>query len=162
MLRKNTIIALLPFIVITSVDCLAKEPLPDTRAGSTSTAEASLLWEQGQKAFQSESYQEAVNQLKRLIDRYPGVKGFTEAHYLLGSSFIELKRPKEALHPLRYYVSANGKTEAGLNGRVKLAEAYLMLKKFNEAYLTAGEIVSARATKKDNVASKSRSLGWPQ
>jgi tetratricopeptide (TPR) repeat protein len=112
----------------------------DTSNGPTSQQEASILWSDGQKAFESGNYQDAVNNLSRLVDRYPGSPGYLEAHRLLGRSFMLLGRYSEALAPLQAYIADTGTSESGLDTRLWLGDVYLKLAQANEAYLTSQEI----------------------
>jgi tetratricopeptide (TPR) repeat protein len=115
----------------------------DTSNGPVSDSEASLLWTDGKKAFEEGRYQDAVNSLQRLVDRYPGHTGYLEAHRYLGRSLQLLGKPALALRPLQDYIGATSDREQSLRARLWLGEAYLELSKPNEAYLSAVEIEKA-------------------
>ena len=55
----------------------------ETSNGPTSPQEADILWNDGQKAFEKGQYQDAINDLQRLVDRYPG---FTDISKRIGFS----------------------------------------------------------------------------
>jgi len=112
--------------------------------GPAPHADADIVWKQAKDFFNSGKYSEAVFPLKRVVERYPGYPGFTESHFMLARSHMELHEPQHALKPARYYVSALGKKPAGLRARTLLAEIFLDLRKFNEARFTATEIMVAR------------------
>lgn len=115
----------------------------ETSNGPTSEAEAKILWSDGEKAFDQGNYQDAVNDLKRLLDRYPGNTGYLEAHRLLGRALMQLGRYNEAVTPLKAYISAAGDRELGLRTRLWLGDDELHLSKPNEAYLLALEVEKA-------------------
>ena len=108
--------------------------------GPATTEEAHVLWQDARQETQGKEFKEAVPKLQRLIDRYPSYEGFTEAHFLLGSALLSLGRPSEAQAPLRYYIQALGKTPEANRARLRLAEAYLDTRKFQEALLIALEL----------------------
>src|SRR6185437_5970364 len=87
-------------------------------------------------AFQEGHYQDAINSLQRLVDRYPGYPGYLEAHRYLGRSLMLVNRPADAEKPLRSYINATGDRKLGIQTRLWLAEDELMLSKANQAYLT--------------------------
>ena len=97
----------------------------ETGNGPTSQQESDILWTDGQKAFDTGAYQDAVNDLSRLVDRYPGSTGYLEAHRLLGRSLMLLGRTAEAIAPLQAYITATGNRELGLTTRLWLGDAYL-------------------------------------
>src|SRR6476620_2157108 len=74
--------------------------------GALSEKEASFHWSQGESAFQKGQYQEAVNHLQRLVERYPGKTGFIQAHFYLGKALLELGKPREAIEKLKYFISS--------------------------------------------------------
>jgi tetratricopeptide (TPR) repeat protein len=112
----------------------------DTSNGPASPAEAALLWKDGQTAFDNGNYQEALNQLQRLVDRYPGSEGYLEAHRLLGRTLMMLGKYQEALNPLQFYVDAVGNRALGLRTQLWLGEDKLTLGKAYEAYLLSTEV----------------------
>ncbi|HLD99675.1 MAG TPA: tetratricopeptide repeat protein [Bdellovibrionota bacterium] len=112
----------------------------DTSTGPAAPADAEILWNDGKAAFERGDFETAAYALKRIVDRYPGYPGYLEAHRLLGESFLRLDKPKAAIAPLKYYISGTRDAQNAARTRLSLGEAYLALKQFREAYLTALEI----------------------
>jgi tetratricopeptide (TPR) repeat protein len=125
-----------PFLIYPLDDCYAAP----TSLGPTSPEEAQILWKEGQQSYKESRFQDAVNQLGRYVDRYPGSSGFTEAHFLLGKSYFELKRTPEALKAFKYYLNSKGITSDSAEARVWLGRSYLKLKKFEEALQVSREL----------------------
>lgn len=130
----------------------------ETGNGPSSQQEAEILWQDGQKAYEDGRYQDAVNNLERLLARYPGSTGYLDAHRLLGRSFMELGRNEEAVKPLKDYISAAGTRTEALQTRLWLGETYLRLSKPNEAYLTSIEVEKATAKKDPELYARSQFL----
>lgn len=130
--------------VMPSIEQNVMAQLPSSSIGPTSKEEAQVIWTNGKKAFQNEQWQEAVNYLTRYIDRYPAAPNFSEAHLLLGKALLFLARPKEAIKPIRYFISFNQNTIAAKRAQIDLCEAYLQMKKYHEALLTADEIIKKK------------------
>ena len=114
--------------------------VPPSSRGPTSDEEAALLWKDGQKAYDLSNYSEAIQNLQRLVDRYPGKPGYLQAHYLLGHSLVKSGDTKHAIEPLRYFIAASSPADESWSARLLLAQAYLDTGKFQEAKLTALEI----------------------
>lgn len=108
-----------------------------TSLGPTSAEEAEILWKDGRSAFQKKKYQDAINLLQRLIDRYPGHPGYLESHKLMGEACIRNGDPERGLPYLRHYVEGTRNPTEIAQGGLALGEAYLALKKFTEAFLIA-------------------------
>jgi tetratricopeptide (TPR) repeat protein len=130
----------------------------ETSNGPTSSQEADILWNDGQKAFDNGQYQDAINLLQRLVDRYPGHSGYLEAHRLLGRSLMMMGRYEEALDPLRAYVHATGTREEGLRTRLWVGEDYLKLSKPDEGYLAATEVEKSSKGKFEDIYARSQFL----
>lgn len=111
-----------------------------TQTGPVTDEEARILWMDAKREVLDKDFQEAVPKLRRLIDRYPSHAGFTEAHRLLGESLLALKRGREALPPLSYYIQAMGQSRESNQARLSLAEAYLSTGRFQEAELVTLEL----------------------
>ncbi|MGK5088647.1 hypothetical protein WDW86_13900 [Bdellovibrionota bacterium FG-2] len=108
--------------------------------GSSSREEGELLWNAGKAAFDKKDFQGVVNQLDRFVARYPGFPYYLEAHLILGEALLKLNRSKQAIRPLKYFVSAVEKGEDALSSRLLLAQAYLNTEKYNEALLLTNEV----------------------
>jgi len=109
--------------------------------GPKSNFEAKLLWEEGRKLFEENKFDDASKALQRLVDRYPGKKGYLEAHELLGESYLSLGLFESALTPLKYFIEATpSMSEGNLKAKLRLAEAYIGLKKYSEAILSTQEV----------------------
>ncbi len=136
----------------------------ETSSGPTSPDEAEILWKEGTAALDAKDFVQAANHLQRLVDRYPGAKGYLKAHLHLGVARLEMKQAERALAPLKYYVNAAGKTPDGVIGRLELGRAYLAAGKKHEALLTAMELdrltklKSLGARRADALVFKSRAL----
>ncbi|HUP56536.1 MAG TPA: hypothetical protein VM598_03725 [Bdellovibrionota bacterium] len=119
----------------------------DTSRGQTSEEEGRVLWKDGRAAAEEGRCADAVAPLSRLVDRYPGHEGYIRAHLLLGECLLALGDAKAALKPLRYFVSGSANEtrpearELFGRGRASLARAYLAAGRFQEAFLTAEEIL---------------------
>jgi tetratricopeptide (TPR) repeat protein len=142
---------------------LALELVPSAQAvetanGPTSQQEADILWTDGQKYFDAGKYQDSVNSLSRLVDRYPGATGYLEAHRLLGRSLMMLGRYSEAAPLFESYINATGNRELGLSTRLWLGETYLQIGKANEAYLSSQEIEKATQLSKSDIYARSQFL----
>ena len=124
-------------------------PVSSTSVGPTSAEEASVLFEEGQKSFHDESYQTVIDDLQRLVDRYPAAPGYLAAHRMLGIAYLNLGKFKRALTPLKYYVQTAGNSTAGLETRLWLGAAYLGLGQSNDAYLCAAEIINRLEKEED-------------
>ena len=109
--------------------------------GAKSADEAKVLWQDAQKLKQEGKFKEAADELERFIARYPAATGFTEAHGLLGETYLLLNQPLKALKPLQFalesYASASP-TRAQL--LLLRTTALVMLKRWNEALLSANEV----------------------
>jgi hypothetical protein len=116
----------------------------ETSVGPTSDAEAALLWRDGQAAFKTEDYVQAIVLLQRLVDRYPGAQGYLEAHRYLGRAYLFTNQADKSVAPLKYYIAATSDRALSLRARIWLGEAYLALKKPHEAYLAALEIEKSK------------------
>lgn len=101
--------------------------------------EAATLWSQGQETFLQRKYMDTIPLLGRLIDRHPSSPHFTDALLLLGRAHLAVDQPKQALTPLKSHVSRREKTIEGVLGRLELADAYIRLKRPDEAILIAAE-----------------------
>lgn len=122
-----------------SIVALCSSALAGSEHGPKSREEAMVLWEEGKASYQNGDYATAVNQLKRLTDRYPGEKGFLEAHLLLGLSYQEQGQFEHSLKPLRYFHHADQKTDQGLKASLALSRAYCNTRRFSECLLLANE-----------------------
>ncbi len=109
-------------------------------AGSSSSEEGELLWATGKAAYDKKEYQTVVNQFERFVARYPGFPYYLEAHLLLGESLLKLNHSKQAIRPLKYFVSAVEKGGEALTGRLLLSQAFLNTGKYNEALLLTNQV----------------------
>lgn len=110
--------------------------------GARSDEEANVLWQDAQKLKQEGKLKEAAAGLERFIARYPAAPGFTEAHGLLGETYLLLNQPSKALKPLQFALEANASsspTRASL--QLTRTEGLLMLKRWHEALLSANEVL---------------------
>lgn len=115
--------------------------LNPTSLGSTHEAEAQFLWTEGLELFEGADYQEATRVLKRLVDRYPAHPKNLQALALLGQSYLYSGHGEMAIPPLRTVIEASPpKNEAALSARIHLAQAYLAVKKAEQAILTLFEV----------------------
>lgn len=115
----------------------------DTSIGPTSSSEAKILWSNAQDFYGKGRYKDAVYPLKRLLDRYPGypdAASYREARLQLGRSYLESGQAEEAVPQLRGYLEGSGERKNSDAGRLYLGDAYLRLKRFNEAYLLSLEL----------------------
>lgn len=110
--------------------------------GAKSDDEAKTLWQDAQKFKQEGKLKEAAAELERFVARYPAAPGFTEAHGLLGETYLLLNQPLKALKPLQFALEAHpsaSSTRAGL--QLTRTTGLVMLKRWNEALLSANEIL---------------------
>jgi tetratricopeptide (TPR) repeat protein len=106
------------------------------------SSEATELWTEGQQDYQNGKFDSAVFELARLIEHYPSAPGFTEAHRLLGLSYLARHQAGKAIEPLQYYVQAAGKSPDGTRARAELAQAYLESHHFSEALEESRELLA--------------------
>src|SRR5690242_3498514 len=69
----------------------AEPPIHASSTGPTSRQDADIVWKEGREAFDRGDFDTAAFQLQRLVDRYPGERGYLDAHLILGKCRIELK-----------------------------------------------------------------------
>ncbi len=131
------------WVVIAFIPCtlgpVSASEITPTMTGPKSTQEAQLLWTQGQKAFGSGTWDDAVYYLSRLTEQYPAGPGAREAHLLLGISWLRKNAAEEALKPLKYYIEASPMSTEATRARLLLSRAYMALKRFREASLQSVE-----------------------
>ncbi|MEO7164924.1 MAG: tetratricopeptide repeat protein [Bdellovibrionia bacterium] len=140
LLPSFSLIAFLIFIL----PCNLSYSAP-TSLGPTSQEEAEILWQDGQTSYAEDRFQDAINQLGRYVDRYPGRVGYLEAHFLLGKSYFGLKKFKEALKSFQYYVTSKGINPTSAEANVWVGRSYLELRKFQEALQVAIELDQLQA-----------------
>lgn len=114
---------------------------PPSQVGPTSAEESMLLWMEGKSAFEKKKYSDAVRSLQRIVDRYPGTKAYTEAHYYLGLSYLRSKEPSKALAPLKYYVQAKLDRSELILAKLALSRAYSEARKHHEGFLASEELL---------------------
>ncbi|MGZ3688646.1 MAG: tetratricopeptide repeat protein, partial [Bdellovibrionota bacterium] len=131
-------------IFTTSHNPLAAEakapPIPPTSVGPTSAEEAEVLWREGRNSFDAGEYRDAVSDLQRLIDRYPGFAGFREAHLLVGRARLKLGEPARAIAPIQFYIQGAAEDPDVFRAKLSLARAYVGTRQFHEAELLCEEL----------------------
>lgn len=135
--RLRACAALIPLLLIAAQ---TKAPAAPSHLGPVSESEAALLWKDGRADFEKKDFESAIPRLRRLIDRYPGYRGFQEAHRMLGISYLETDRAKEALPVLKAYAGSVTKPAEKASAKLLLARAYLRTNQPNEALLLSAEV----------------------
>ena len=113
---------------------------PATAVGPTSDAEATLLFDDSRALVAEKKFANAVPKLERLVDRYPGSAGFTEAHRLLAICYWKLGDSKRAIPPMRAFIDALGRSERAIQARLDLARILVEMNRIQETIATTQEI----------------------
>jgi tetratricopeptide (TPR) repeat protein len=135
----------------------------DSSVGPVSEAEGVILWKESQTDYSRENCQDALNPLKRLVDRYPGyptASDYRKARFELGHCYFELKKDKEAVRTLKTYLEGSGEHPDSDQARELLGRAQLRLKQFHEADLTSQELQKSEAPEAQAKALLLRSQVW--
>jgi len=124
--------------------------------GPRSPEEAEYLWDEGTSAFSASEWEKASQNFQRYISRYPGKPHFLKSHSLLGQSLLNRGEFAAAAKPLRYYADAVKENGEKVLARAYLSQAYLGLRKFHEAFLSAQE--AEKIFRKDTTLASQREL----
>lgn len=111
-----------------------------TSAGAVSSEESQILWNDGSKAYSIGQYQDAVNSLERYVARYPGSPHYFQSQLLLGKSWFELNRPKDAERILKDFLNSPSPLVDQAEAKIYLGLSHIQLNKFQEALLLSKEI----------------------
>jgi len=111
-----------------------------TSSGQNTEEEAQVLWNSGKAALSESRFQDAVNALQRYVDRYPGTPDYLRAHFYLGKALIEQNSNSKAVAVLTNFITSCQNPVESAEGRLLLANAYLNLEKYQQAYLITLEI----------------------
>lgn len=110
---------------------------------------AADLWRAARRLYEGGHYADAVIRLQKLFDRYPGypdAPAYHELRLLLGRSYLELGRNGRAVTYLQSYLEGAAPGGEAQEARVYLGEAYLRMKRYEEAYLLTAELEKAPHT----------------
>lgn len=110
-------------------------------SGAATSQERAILWNKGVNAFNSKDYETAATLLQRYVDRYPGQPNYLQAHEYLGRAWLRLNKPRRAIPILKYYIEGAGESDAAIEMKLHLAEAYFDSFRFEEALMTVVEIL---------------------
>ena len=114
---------------------------PTTSQGSATQDETAVLWQDGQRAFDTGGNAECIRNLQRLVDRHPGAPGYLRAHLMLGLCYLRTGHPDKSLVPLKHYVEASSLNPDGIRARLALTRAEVGLGRYNEALLLTTELM---------------------
>src|SRR5262249_2092145 len=103
-----------------------------------------LLLRDGKKYYEHGQYSESAWAFERLTNKFPAAPGYLEAHLYLGKSRLQLNQYEGAVPPLKYYIQVAGRSPSVPPAKLLLGDAYLGLKKSQEALLTSLEVLNAK------------------
>lgn len=139
------------FLVCLSLGSAVHAEMPSS-TGPALSEEAKLTYEQGVSAFAAGQFENAIRELKRYVDRFPGHPNYIEAKRILGLSLMQVGKSKEAIVFLRDFVEVYKSRPEGLATQLVLGQALLNIGKNHEALLISDELVKAYKNKKASVA----------
>lgn len=93
----------------------------------------------GFKLWEAKFYPEAEQQLKLYLDKNPAHKSASRARNLLGRSYLDEGKPREAAAWFLQNYQANKKGERAADSLLYLADAMIQLKDTNRACIALGE-----------------------
>ena len=116
-------------------------PNSSPNPGPRSPEEANVLYQQAQTALSGGHADSAIRDLIRFRNRYPTVSRFVQAGIQLSQANFDAHHFDESARIAKEVLHSRLTPEETLKTKFLLAEAYLKLKHYSEAKITADEIL---------------------
>lgn len=126
------------------------------RAASLRQEVGSSMLERGKSAFRRQDYATTVSELTRFLALQPNEADAIEASYFLGNALIQVRKPEEAITPLKRFIDGDKRAKGRDFAMLMLMQAYDAANQRDKATEVARDALNAYPASEFNLGFRNR------